>query len=321
MPEPARAAQIHNPRFVHRQLVHKTTAGHVLVTDGVRLAQDGFVLAALLPSDHGLYQQDGAGGTDPMLVTEALRQAGYYIQHRFYGVPDSHKFILSGVTLGVERTALLAAGTPWLPVNLRVTCKPTGKWTHRRLGMRLEAEFSVAGLVCGHGSLLSEAVDPGMYHAIRGRKISAGPAESGPATGCMLSPGDVGRCGPADVLLAEDGTAEGWLLRVDQGNPEMFDHPVDHVPGMVLLEAFRQAALAVTRPLVHRSPSLTGLRAEFARFCELNIPVRITARPYPGYPVADGMLVQVAAEQAGIEVARGTIDLGLDADKSGRASQ
>lgn len=290
-----------SPRFVPRQLVHKTTAGHVLLTDAIMLAEDRFLLAAMLPPDHG-------PGADPMLVAEALRQAAYYVQHYFYGVPDSHQFILGEITLGIEDTAPLTAGPRGFPVNLSVTCTPTAKRTSRRLGLRLEVELSVAGHVCGRGSLLSDAVVPCVYQAIRRRAAAPVTAVPAPAGGRPLSPGEVGRRGPADVLLCDDGTAGGWLLRVDQGNPELFDHPVDHVPGMVLLEAFRQAALAATGPL---ATSLTGLRAEFARFCELGTPARITARPQPGHPVADRMLVRVAAEQAGAEVASGAIELGL----------
>ncbi|MCT9931493.1 hypothetical protein N5079_14830 [Planotetraspora sp. A-T 1434] len=174
MPEPAR--HIPGPRFVSRELVHKTAAERVLLTDGIRHALDGFIIAAMLPRDHCLYHQDDSGWTDPMLPTEALRQAGYYIQHRFYGVPETHKFILSAVTLGIDDTAP-PTPTPWLPVNLRVTCAPTAKWTYRRLCMRLEVEFSVAGVVCGHGSLLSQALDPRVYQAIRGPKVARRPRD------------------------------------------------------------------------------------------------------------------------------------------------
>lgn len=319
--EPTHDTMMFGPRFVPRQLVHKATAGHVLLTDAIRLAENRFLVAAMLPPDHGLYHQDGAGRTDPMLMAEALRQAGYYIQHYFYGVPDSHQFILSEITLGIEDTAPLAAGPRWLPVNLTITCTPTAKRTNRRLGLRLEAEFSGEGHVCGRGSLVSDAVVPCVYQAIRRRAASTTIAEPTPVSGRPLSPGEVGRRGPADVLLSDDGTAEGWQLRVDQGNPEMFDHPVDHVPGMVLLEAFRQAALAATGPLAAGRTSLTGLRAEFARFCELGTPARITARPQPGHPVVDRMLVRVAAEQAGAEVASGAIELGLGADNGERVNR
>ncbi|GAA4214204.1 ScbA/BarX family gamma-butyrolactone biosynthesis protein [Microbispora amethystogenes] len=316
MPQPARGARLPGPRFVSRELVHKSAAERVLLTDGVRQTPDSFIIAAMLPRDHCLYQQDDSGWTDPMLPTEALRQAGYYIQHRFYGVPETHKFILGGVTLGIDGTAP-PSPAPWLPVNLRVTCTPTAKWTSRRLCMRLEVEVSVAGVVCGHGSLLSQAVDPRVYQAIRGRKAASAPHESVPFFGCPLSPGEVGRRRKEDVLLADDGNADGWLLRLDDSNTEMVDHHVDHVPGMVVLEAFRQAALAAARPPAGLRASVVGLRSEFAAFCELGTPVRITASPQRGCLAADRMMVHVVAEQDGDEVAAGTVELRLCPDTSG----
>lgn len=314
LPEPAGDTMMFAPHFVPRQLVHKITAGRVLLTDAIRLAEGKFLLAAMLPSDHGLWHQDTTGQTDPMLLAEALRQAGYYIQHYFYGVPDSHQFILGEISLGIEDAAQLAAGPQWIPVNLSVTCTPTTNRTSRRLALRLDAEFSVDGHVCGRGSLLSDALVPCVYQAIRRRAAPTVLAEQAPVGVRSLSPGEVGRRRPADVLLNDDGAADGWVLRVDQGNPEMFDHPVDHVPGMVLLEAFRQAALVATGPLAAGRATLTGLRAKFAKFCELDTPARITVRPQPGHPVADRMLVQVAARQAGAEVASGAIELGPGAD-------
>src|SRR5689334_11308783 len=153
--EGAPATDAAGPRFVPPRLVHKTAARQVLLTDGIRLARDSFLVAALFPHDHGFYRQDLPGRFDPMLLVEALRQAGYYISHRFYGVPGTHGFIFGGVTLSLGEAGALVSDECWLPVNLHVTCVPTAKWTRRRLGMRLEVEFSVAGRTCGRGSLVS----------------------------------------------------------------------------------------------------------------------------------------------------------------------
>ena len=316
MPEAARDAHMPGVRFVSRELVHKTAPERVLLTDGVWHAPDCFIIAAMLPRDHFPDGQGEAGWADPMLATEALRQAAYYIQHRFYGVPDTHKFILGGVTLGIDG-AEPPARTAWLPANLRVTCTPTSKWTARRLCMRLEAEFSVAGEVCWRGSLLSQAVDPRVYQAIRGRMVAPAPHASAPFIGCPLSPAEVGCRGKQEVLLADDGNPGGWLLRLGDGSTEIGDHPVDHVPGMVVLEAFRQAALATIRPLTGRPISVAGLGIDFARFCELDAPVRITATPRPGGE-ADRIVLRLAAEQDGDEVAEGTVELMLGADASGQ---
>ena len=310
--EPGLDADRPGPRFAPRQLVHKTTAEHVLLTDGIQLAPDSFLLAAMLPSDHGLYHPDRAGRIDPMLLVETLRQAGYYISHRFYGVPDTHKFIFGGVTLATDGMPQPTTSGPWLPVNMRVTCTPVARWTRSRLGMRLEVELSVAGRAWGRGSVLSEALDPRVYQAVRRRTASSEPAPPALSEAPVLPPGEVGRRNPDDVVLTGDGATEGWLLRVDAQHPVLFDHPLDHVPGMMLIEAFRQAAFAATGG-PGQAVSLTRLSTEFARFCELDSPTRITATQQPDeVPVAGLARVQVAAEQAGIQVAAGALELSLD---------
>ncbi|WP_281275492.1 AfsA-related hotdog domain-containing protein [Saccharothrix australiensis] len=42
-------------------------------------------------------------------------------------------------------------------------------------------------------------------------------------------------------MLSPVGRSDSWLPRVDRRHPVLFDHPVDHVPGMALQEAGRQA--------------------------------------------------------------------------------
>lgn len=121
---------------------------------------------------------------------------------------------------------------------------------------------------------LSALVAPGLWPAPS--------PESLPAGGADLAPAAVGRSRAADVLLTRPaaGPAGRWLLRVDQQHPVFFDHPSDHVPGMVLLEALRQAGHATLAPVAagpDRPIALTGCQIAFRAFCELTSPVVIEA--------------------------------------------
>ncbi|WP_142212826.1 AfsA-related hotdog domain-containing protein [Streptomyces sp. SLBN-118] len=42
-----------------------------------------------------------------------------------------------------------------------------------------------------------------------------------------------------DVVLAATDRPDRWQLRVDTTHPILFDHLVDHAPGMLLLEPAR----------------------------------------------------------------------------------
>jgi hypothetical protein len=90
---------------------------------------------------------------------------------------------------------------------------------------------------------------------------------------------DVGRALAADVVLAEPapGRTDRRRLRVDTAHPVFFDHPLDHVPGMLLLEAARQAALLQTGG--ERAPN--AYDAVFHRYAELDEPLWIEAGEGP----------------------------------------
>ncbi|WP_260845011.1 AfsA-related hotdog domain-containing protein [Streptomyces sp. SLBN-31] len=60
---------------------------------------------------------------------------------------------------------------------------------------------------------------------------------------------------PTDVVLSPLGQPHRWQLRVDTRHPVLFDHIVDHVPGMLLIEAARQAATATLGHTTLPSPS------------------------------------------------------------------
>ncbi|MCZ0978490.1 AfsA-related hotdog domain-containing protein [Streptomyces diastatochromogenes] len=69
-----------------------------------------------------------------------------------------------------------------------------------------------------------------------------------------------------------------WRLRVDTGHPVLFQGEKDHVPGMLLLEAARQAAALETpsRPFVPSSG-----RMAFQRYAEFGTPCWIRAHALP----------------------------------------
>jgi hypothetical protein len=108
--------------------------------------------------------------------------------------------------------------------------------------------------------------------------------------------GAVGHSSARHVVLAPPapGAADRWELRVDTAHPTYFDHPVDHVPGMVLLEAARQAAHLTTG---WPTALLTGLGSRFVRYAELDSPCWIEAEAGTR-PGAGRALVRVRGSQA-----------------------
>ncbi|MFC6083318.1 AfsA-related hotdog domain-containing protein [Sphaerisporangium aureirubrum] len=110
---------------------------------------------------------------------------------------------------------------------------------------------------------------------------------------------------------------DGAVLRVDQDHPFFFDHPLDHVPGMLLVTGL----LDLARAAAGARPGGHGVRLSlrFRRMCELDGPVTLRAEP-----VQDGRrdTFAVAAAQHGAPVCAGTIELiPADGDPPGAAGQ
>ncbi|GGW69698.1 lactone biosynthesis protein [Streptomyces lucensis JCM 4490] len=309
-------------RVVPRRLVHKTAADEVLLTDAVRVRPGHFFLAVRRPAGHGLYRPDAAGAGDPTLFVEMLRQTAIYLSHRFYGVPLDHPFIFCA--LGFDMAAPGAGDADDGTVVLEVRCRETKERSPKRAAMTLEATLVSEGGVRATGNVTWQAVDPGRYAVVRRRGCEQPPPVPGAAVtpvqpgARVMAPELVGRERAMDVVVAELGLPDErtaaeepggtWLLHADQSHPVFFDHPSDHVPGMLLLEAVRQASRAALGPAP--APlcewTMSGGRVEFAAYCELTAPARLVVRQSATPGAADEAALVVEVVQDGRTVASGS---------------
>ncbi|MEV5144728.1 ScbA/BarX family gamma-butyrolactone biosynthesis protein [Streptomyces sp. NPDC052727] len=263
--------------------MHKAAAAEVLLTDARPLGENRFAVAALWPRDAFLTHRATSSPCDPLLAAETVRQSAIHLCHTFYDVPKGHHFVLSGLDFDLD---LPAWGPGPLPVVLDVTSTRTAT-NPRRLAMALSADVYVAGVQRGRCGIHFEVLAPRRYAVIRDRtrlaERSAPQVPAGAAT--ALPPEAVGFRDDLHVLLA---TAPGlpdhtWQLRLRRDHPVLFDHESDHISGMALLEACRQAATALTP----RAPGSSGPRlwtlmaatASYQAFGELDSPVTVTALP------------------------------------------
>ncbi|GGU32410.1 hypothetical protein GCM10010289_62120 [Streptomyces violascens] len=149
--------------------------------------------------------------------------------------------------------------------------------------------------------------DPVVYARLRGIYSDVGWANARALPVRAPVPAyQVGRRRDEDVVLSPSSESS-WQLRIDTSHRILFDHPVDHVPGMLLLEAARQAAQAS----VHRvtdAVTVTGMQTRFLRYTELDAPCWIKARPLSS-GAAGARRVLVSAWQRDEEVFTAQVDL------------
>jgi hypothetical protein len=249
---------------VPRQLVHRASVAETFLTGATSTGTDRFTVFAQWPRAHQLHVSSDRSTYEPLLVAETVRQAGALLAHTAYGVPLGHQFVLRELRINTRPGQLAVGAVPAEPV-LHITVSDIDQRGGRPAGFRYDADVRLGGERVATGHIAVTWTNEAVYRRLRGGRtattVSALPVPPG------LPPAEVDRALSADVVLAPADHHGRWRLRVDTGHAVFFDHPLDHVPGMLLLEAARQAARTRTRNGRRRPVSF---RAVFHQYAELD---------------------------------------------------
>ncbi|GHD49645.1 ScbA/BarX family gamma-butyrolactone biosynthesis protein [Streptomyces galbus] len=276
----AATAVLHQPSLtttVPKEYVHRASVAEVMLTGWRRLDATRFTVSAQWPRLHGFFATV-EGHHDPLLVAETIRQAGLLLAHTEFAVPLGHQFLMWDLSVDTRPEHLLIAGTPAAP-EIEVTCSDIKRRGTSISGLHLDVVIRRDGHIAATGAATFNCTSPAVYRRLRAARIGQAAPAPLPLTS-PLAPQDVGRLSPTDVVLSPTTEPDHWQLRADTRHPVLFDHPVDHIPGMVLLEAARQATTAhLGRPCLP-----AGITSHFTRYAELDTPCLITARTLPHHP-------------------------------------
>ncbi|MFB6979567.1 ScbA/BarX family gamma-butyrolactone biosynthesis protein [Streptomyces scopuliridis] len=258
---------------VPKEFVHRAAVAEVLLTGWERKDDTRFRVTAQWPRGHSFFSPIDGTHYDPLLATETIRQVGSLLAHAEFDVPLTHHFLMRDLAYTVRPEQLRISGTP-AGLDIDVTCTAIRRRGTKLAGLRYEAVLKRDGEVAATGSASYTCTTPEVYRRLRGDRTHCDDRPQLPLT-APVSPRSVGRLSPTDVVLSPTDAPHRWQLRVDTRHPTLFDHPVDHIPGMVLIEAARQGAVSAlaTWPLLP-----TGIQSEFRRYAELDSPCLIEAR-------------------------------------------
>ncbi|MFF1823808.1 ScbA/BarX family gamma-butyrolactone biosynthesis protein [Kribbella sp. NPDC058245] len=271
-------------------LVRKDKSEEALVTQWRELPDLVQEVVATWPQSHAFYTE--GDHFTPLLFTESLRQALALLSHRVHSIPLGHRLGWEQISSWILPTALDVQGSA-RKVTLLVSHPSV---TRRRMGSvylvsRIDAVSD--GRRIGGAEVRYSAHPPAIYDRLRGPYSSAKDAFSKAiALTPPVDPALVGRSSTRNVVLTPLDQPLSWQLRVDTTHSVLFDHPHDHVPGMVLLEAAAQAAQASLPTPV----ATTRFDTQFLRYVEFDQPCTVTADPAP-----DGV-VHVTVTQSGTPV-------------------
>lgn len=280
---------------VPREYVHRASLAEVFLTGCRQLDGAHFELSGQWPRAHTFFTSADGTQHDPMQAAETIRQVGLFLAHSQFGVQLGHHFLLQEMEFSVRPDNLEIGAGP-SDLILDAVCTDV-KWRGSRLvefamSITIEREGRPAARGGGHFT----CVAPAAYRRLRGARTEAGAAAR--LRPLPVEPWRVGRSSVSDVVLSATGQPGCWLLSPDSRHPILFDHGGDHVPGMVLIEAARQAACGLVE-----AGTFLPVRAatEFHQYAEFGTPCWIDAVMAP--PAQPGMLtVHVRGHQDGNEV-------------------
>ncbi|GCD37002.1 adhesin [Streptomyces chrestomyceticus JCM 4735] len=258
---------------VPKEYVHKTALSEVLLTSWKETAPDVHVVTAEWPRAHAFYSSRNRLH-DPLLLVETIRQTIPLLSHLAYQVPFGHQLIWDHFTYALEPGVLRTETAP-TEIELRIVCSGIKRRRGILSSLTMDVEATRNGVRLGTAVARFTSHAPAVYRRLRG---AYGDAREAMARAVPLpppvAPRRVARAQYESVVLSPTDTRNRWQLRADTTHPVIFDHPVDHAPGMLLLEATHQAVHAVLHPL----PVIpVGLSAVFARYAELDAPCWIEA--------------------------------------------
>ncbi|WP_331741970.1 hypothetical protein OG338_30475 (plasmid) [Streptomyces sp. NBC_00726] len=301
----ARTALPAAPRLtstVAKEYVHRDSVAEVFLTGCDSRDGMSFALTGQWPRAHTMFRSQDGTSHDPLQIAETFRQAGIYVSHVELGVPLGHNFVMSSITYTADPGNLrIASG----PTDFDLDTRCTDIVRRRGIASRVAFEFALrrGGRSLAGGTGQISVIPPAVYNRLRQNRAAQSPVTEPFPARDPLPPAVVGRPYTTDVVLSPaPGAAPGerprWLLTPDLDHPILFDHRGDHVPGMVLLEAARQAACAVLAP---RTFTPAAAINDFHQYAELDRPCWIEVTRVEHEP-GNTVTVEVTGHQDGNNV-------------------
>ncbi|MEH3054414.1 MAG: ScbA/BarX family gamma-butyrolactone biosynthesis protein [Patulibacter minatonensis] len=305
---------------VARSLVHRAAVCEVFLTDAARLSDTRFAVAAQLPRTHAYFSDHLAAVRtyDPLLLLEVCRQASILIAHQYLGVPAREKFVFGTGEFAVTDRGALRIGPAPAPALLLVEIIAEKRRADELVGVTYEMQVEVGGVVAFTETMAIQWMPGGVWDRIRerGRADLGLHGQAFAPVARATEPAAVGRAHPQNVVLGDIAHTHDGIetdVRVDQDHPALFDHELDHVPGMLIFEALRQTAIVAAHEHLGLSPArlvLEQAAVRFTRFGEFELPTRARASVVRGLS-GGGAELRLAITQEDVPIAEADATIGI----------
>ncbi|MGI5348330.1 ScbA/BarX family gamma-butyrolactone biosynthesis protein [Streptomyces sp. CA-250714] len=263
--------------------MHRASLAEVFLTSCQKIGENRFSLTGQWPRAHTFFTSPDGRRHDPLQAAETMRQVGLYLAHSEFNVPLGHHFVMWDLSFTTDHDRLLIGDHP-SDLTLTAVCTDP-VWKGKRLSdFGMDITIWRDGESVAHGGGRFTCVSEATYRRLRGGREPVATPDRVPTQGRRGTvrgdqdtgdPAEFGRTRSVDVVLRSTDKPGRWLLSPDPDHPILFDHGGDHVPGMVLMEAARQAARALLAPGYTLAP--TSMSTDFCRYAEFDSPCWIEA--------------------------------------------
>ncbi|MEU1817889.1 ScbA/BarX family gamma-butyrolactone biosynthesis protein [Streptomyces roseifaciens] len=241
---------------VAKELVHLSFDDAVYLTGCEQQDATHYTVSAVWPA-HTAHRIPGQGTHyETLTVAQTVRQAALFLAHTAYAAPLDHATLLRTFSYSINPDAAVDTHRA-TPLHINITATPTTTRNKRTTALHLQMTVTAAGsgdagdeaseTVLATGETDFEWIPPMVYRRLRGAYHR--PPTTLPPVTPPLPPVQVGRTAPDEVVLSPTAQPRTWQLRHTFDNTVLYDHAVDHVPGLVLIEAANQAVHTVTAPV------------------------------------------------------------------------
>jgi hypothetical protein len=319
---------------IPRELVHKHATESVLLTDVVPLGRTRFLCAGQVPREHRLFNDSMPpcyDRYDLMLIIELARQGGLTVTHRELGVPVSYQTVFSYLeitTFDPEPNEPMTVPSPVLmDLNIAKRYHGSGSDQARRrtdvtlAGLDMKITFVIDELPIATAAGSFRLYPPPEYNAMRAHVRGMKPIEDAPPLE-VPAPVDadaVGRIEPDNVVIGDVKVRDGKFdaaVRDDSTHAFFYDHPLDHMPGTLMCEAYRQLAIYAAAEMHDLDPHtavVTNINSTFTNFGEPELPMRVAAsvgEPREGRSDDEYIVrVQLGLSQVGFEISQASVEV------------
>ncbi|WP_179466331.1 AfsA-related hotdog domain-containing protein [Mycolicibacterium vinylchloridicum] len=293
---------------LRRELVHKRAVSEVLVTS-VSNQAGTWTVHAQLPRLHS-FHTDVVGRQrayyDPLLVLEAFRQGCIAASHLFYYAPPDARHTVRYYELSVVDLDQLECGSETLDLELNIVVQKE----FRREDHGPVHGLEVRAVVAHEGAKAVEVSAAFGWMPLQKWDVMRAGASWDP--GPQPAPTDVrtvGRTRAENVVIGEpihatEGGSASAPLVVDINHATLFDHPLDHLPGGLMIEAARQLSLTIDDSRVSSLVGPSWLRIDFHSFAEMDAVNTVVMTQDAADPLTfRGDITQSGKTRATIELA------------------